>query len=73
MGLRKNLRSNLLLMWEVFEAAAHNSLLTRTLPPAQVSKGAKDFGKSVKCRLQLVAPDGDAQVALRGVVGQASG
>ena len=73
MGLRKNLRSNLLLTWEVVEAAAHNSLLTRTLPPAQVSKGTKDFGKSVECRLQLVAPDGDAQVALRGVDGQASG
>ena len=47
LGLRKNLRSNLLLMWEVVEAAAHNSLLTRTLPPDQVSKGAKDFGKSI--------------------------
>ena len=35
MGLRKNLRSNLLLMWEVVEAAADNSFLTRTLPPGQ--------------------------------------
>ena len=55
LGLRKNLRSDLLLIREVVKAAAHNSLLTRTLPPAQVYKGAKDFSKSVECILQLVA------------------